>query len=619
MSQPSDYTVGWICALETEYVAALAFLDEEHDGPATVSPNDNNAYTLGKIGGHNVVIAVLPDGEYGISSATSVARDMMHTFGNIRVGLMVGIGGGAPSKRHDIRLGDIVVSAPRDGKGGVFQYDFGKTIQGQSFRPTGFLNQPPALLRAAVTAIRGQHKLKGHKLETHINDILQQNKRLQTTHSRPDPSDDRLYQSKVMHSKGCDNCSAACDTDPSKIVSRLKRTEDEDNPAIHYGLIASGNQLMKDALVRDKLAAEEDILCFEMEAAGLTNHFPCLVIRGICDYSDSHKNKEWQGYASMTAAAYARDLLRRIAPGRIETEKKIIEILSGVQQSVDEVVQVQYEQANKAILDWLTQIEYGPQHSDFLHRREPGTGQWFLGCDEYQTWLSSNKCTLFCPGIPGSGKTILTAIVVNDLITRFRNDPTIGIAYIYFNFRQRDDQTIENLMASLLKQLSRNQSFPESVKDLYNRHEKDQTRPSADEISQALQCVATTYSKVFIVIDALDECQSFNNCGLKLLSYIFNLQTNTTTNFLATSRLIPDIEGQFKTHLKREILATNEDVHTYLDGHMSDLPRCILNRPDIQEKIKTEIASAVDGMFCLRSSISIRSKTRHPRSKSSPH
>jgi nucleoside phosphorylase len=102
-----------------------------------VSPNDNNDYILGKVGKHNVVIAVLPEGEYGTSSAASVARDMLHSFPNIRIGLMVGIGGGAPSRKHDIRLGDIVVSAPRDGKGGVFQYDFGKTIQDQSFRPTG--------------------------------------------------------------------------------------------------------------------------------------------------------------------------------------------------------------------------------------------------------------------------------------------------------------------------------------------------------------------------------------------------------------------------------------------------------------------------------------------------
>jgi len=156
MSNPGNYTIGWICAISTEYVAAQAFLDEKHDRPEYVSPNDNNIYTLGSISKHNVVIAVLPDGEYGIAAAASVARDMLHSFPNVRIGLMVGIGGGAPSRKHDIRLGDIVVCAPRDGTGGVFQYDFGKTIQDQTFRTAGFLDQPPALLRGAVPDIRAE-------------------------------------------------------------------------------------------------------------------------------------------------------------------------------------------------------------------------------------------------------------------------------------------------------------------------------------------------------------------------------------------------------------------------------------------------------------------------------
>ena len=119
-----------------------------------------------------------------------------------------------------------------------------------------------------------------------------------------------------------------CGDDESKLVVRHDRSDEDDNLAIHYGLIASVNQLMKDALIRDRLAAEKDVLCFEMEAAGLMNHFPCLVIRGICDYSDSHKNKEWQGYAAMAAAAYAKDLLSRIPPNKVEAEKRIIDVLS---------------------------------------------------------------------------------------------------------------------------------------------------------------------------------------------------------------------------------------------------------------------------------------------------
>jgi nucleoside phosphorylase len=329
MSNPKDYTVGWICAITTERVAAREFLDEEHEGPEYVSPNDNNTYTLGKVGKHNVVIAVLPDGEYGIDSAASVARDMRHSFPNVRIGLMVGIGGGVPSQKHDIRLGDIVVSSPRDGNGGVFQYDFGKTIQGQSFQQTRFLNQPPTVLRTALSDLKARYESDGHRIEEAINDILEKKQRLRQKYKRPGPSSDRLYQSGFSHPSGDGaSCVAICSDNPLNLILRHKRAEDEDNPAIHYGLIASANQLMKDALVRDELAAEKDVLCFEMEAAGLMNQFPCLVIRGICDYSDTHKNKEWQGYAAMAAAAYAKDLLCRIPSNRVEAESRISDLLS---------------------------------------------------------------------------------------------------------------------------------------------------------------------------------------------------------------------------------------------------------------------------------------------------
>ena len=326
-----EYTVGWICAITTEFIAARVFLDEEHGRPQFVSVHDNNYYTLGKVDEHNVVIAVLPKGEYGTSSAASVARDMLHSFPNVKIGLMVGIAGGAPSRKQDIRLGDIVVSTASNGKGGVFQHDFGKRIQGQGFQETGFLNQPPTLLRTTVGGLEAQYELKGHKLEDAINGILEKNPRLRKKYKRPDPNSDRLFKAEIIHDLAC---ATVCSDSPSNLILRPERTEDEDNPAIHYGLIASANQLMKDALVRDKLAVEKDVLCFEMEAAGLMNHFPCLVIRGICDYSDSHKNKEWQGYAAMAAAAYAKDLLCQIPPNRVEDEKRIVEVLSGQSEEV---------------------------------------------------------------------------------------------------------------------------------------------------------------------------------------------------------------------------------------------------------------------------------------------
>ncbi|KXH46325.1 kinesin light chain protein [Colletotrichum salicis] len=337
MSDPQAYTVGWICAITAEFVAARAFLDEEHTGPRQVAQHDNNSYVLGKIGSHNVVVATLPDGQYGTASAAAVARDMLHSFPNVRIGLMVGIGGGAPSQKHDIRLGDVVVSSRRDGKGGVFQYDFGKTIQNCKFQETGFLNQPPALLRTALATLKATYEMKGHRLADDVNAKLEKIKK-RKKYTRPNPASDRLYKRDIVHpSSSPHGCDVECGDDAACLIARHERDEEDDDPAIHYGLIASGNQLMRDARVRDTLAAERDVLCFEMEAAGLMNHFPCLVIRGVCDYSDSHKNKEWQGFAAMMAAAYAKDLLCQIAPNSVEAEKPMHEVLDSIQDILFEV------------------------------------------------------------------------------------------------------------------------------------------------------------------------------------------------------------------------------------------------------------------------------------------
>lgn len=325
----TDYTVGWICALDTEYAAAQVFLDEEHEAPDYVPDDDDNDYTLGRVGRHNIVIAVLPHGEYGIGSAASVAKDLSRSFPNIRIGFMVGVGGGAPSERHDIRLGDVVVSAPGNGHGGVFQYDFGKMLQGEPFHTTGVLNQSPKVLRSAVAGLKTKYEKDGHFIDETISDILEDNPRLRQKYGRPLASTDRLYRAGIPHPPNDEaSCATCCGNDPSHLVPRRERTMDEDNPAVHYGLIASANRVLKDASFRDKLSAEKGVLCFEMEAAGLMNQFPCLVIRGICDYSDSHKNKNWQGYAAMAAAAYTKDLLGRISQQCVRAEPRLSETIS---------------------------------------------------------------------------------------------------------------------------------------------------------------------------------------------------------------------------------------------------------------------------------------------------
>ncbi|KAI0449366.1 hypothetical protein F5B21DRAFT_494476 [Xylaria acuta] len=603
-STNEDYTIGWICAITTEYVAAQLFLDKKHMRSKYQPREDTNHYTLGEIGGNNVVIAVLPGGEYGTNSAANVANNMLRTFPHIRIGLMVGIGGGAPSKEHDIRLGDVVVSMPSNGYGGVLQYDFGKTIQDRAFCMTGFLDQPPTVLRTTVTGLQVQYEMSGHCLNEAIDITLQKwPKANRGKYGQPDIRTDRLYRADVVHNdQHC--CTTATGGDIPELISRPPRTQDAHNPTIHYGLIGSANQLMKDALVRDRLSKEKGVLCFEMEAAGLMNHFPCLVIRGICDYSDSHKNKEWQGYAAMTAAAYTKDLLYQIPPSEVVAEKKISELVLASVSRIEENVEALKSKANSKedlkVLDWISQVDYGPQQSDFFRRAQPGTCQWFLNSVKYQDWLNTVTKTLFCPGIPGAGKTVLASIVINDLWRRFRKNNSIGIVYIYCNFRHKDEQTLEGLKSIVLKQLAERQSpLPEGLKSLYRDHKAARTRLSPEELSNALHYAFAAYSRVYIVTDALDECEASGGCRDRFLSEIFNAQSNGKVSFMATSRDNPEIQDKFKGSAILEIRANNDDVERYLDDHMLALPAFIKDDFDLRQYIKTGISRAADGMFLL--------------------
>ncbi|KAF6783350.1 hypothetical protein CMUS01_16678, partial [Colletotrichum musicola] len=259
-----DFIVGWVCALPIELAAAAETMDEEFaDLPS--HPTDSNLYSFGRIGVHNV-----------------------SSFPSLRFGVLVGIGGGVPNVEEDIdiRLGDVVISQPAGQNGGVIQYDFGKTGANGRIARTSSLNAPPAILLSALAKLRANDIRRKTQVLNHLSQLT----------SRPDfaspgPEKDTLYEASSRHIGGatCAKC----------------RPED----------------VMKDGPTRDRYSKElGGILCFEMETAGLMNNFPCIVIRGICDYADAHKNKQWQPYAAATAAAYAKELLHIIPPDTIITQ-----------------------------------------------------------------------------------------------------------------------------------------------------------------------------------------------------------------------------------------------------------------------------------------------------------
>lgn len=292
----NDYTVGLICALAlTEWVAISAMLDEEHP-KLPAAKGDLNQYCLGKMAGHNVVIACLPAEKQGKVSAAIVAQDMLRSFNAVRFGLMVGIGGGVPFDdkmeeesfddedseddqifdSKDIRLGDVVVSLQSKSSAAVVQYDFGKSVQGGEFVRTGVLNKPPNIVLGAVTMTQMQHKLKGHQLPAHLSKMFENYPHLAEEFKYPGSKRDRAFKSAVTHIEGrrsCRACSGLCE---ENVIQRKLRAST--SPMVYYGTIGSADQVMKDSILRDKWAKDEGILCFEMEAAGkLPANTFCLV------------------------------------------------------------------------------------------------------------------------------------------------------------------------------------------------------------------------------------------------------------------------------------------------------------------------------------------------------
>lgn len=314
LDSPDSYSIGWIAALPIERAAATALLDRRHDDPVGFDQHasDTNAYTWGSIGAHNVVIASLPAGMSGSTAAAITAANLLSSLPQIRIGLLVGIGSGVARADYgrDVRLGDVVVSQPRGPSGGVVQYDLGTALAGGEWAPSGSLHLPPQVLLHALGALQAENEISQSRVPGLLQAMYAANPQM-TKKPKDGPfvhqgaGSDRLFRPGYQHVGG----KTCADCDAGQEVERDGR--ESTDPEIHYGVIASGNRDIADASVRDYMAdlVGSDCICFEMEAAGLMVSFPCLVIRGICDYADSHKNDRWQRYASATAAAYAKELL----------------------------------------------------------------------------------------------------------------------------------------------------------------------------------------------------------------------------------------------------------------------------------------------------------------------
>ncbi|KAH6625586.1 hypothetical protein C7974DRAFT_377081 [Boeremia exigua] len=633
----TDYTVGWVCALPVELAAAQLMLDAKHpDLPRDPSDNHGNLYVFGSINGHNVVIGCLPAGQTGNNSAAVVATQMLATFKKIRFGLMVGIGGGVPSTHSDIRLGDVVVSQPAGTFGGVVQYDMGKTTS-DGFLRTGSLNSPPQTLLNALAAIQADEWLGKSGFLAHAQKL--EGTKFRRSRAGQDVLFHAAYEHEDPHSQTCVKCSA------DRIETRQPRMDGEE-VVVHFGTVASGNRVMKNATERDIASAQlGGVLCFEMEAAGLMNTFPCLVIRGICDYSDTHKNDRWQAYAAGIAAAYAREVVSVIQPTEVADIQTADSEVS--QRSDPQPAQHRHTfQPNATAVDHVSAARPPSQPSQIarnhetrqslnhettpeklelsddqrkvikaslhfkqrdarlltLKQAQAKTCQWLLKNAKYADWIHADKITehrgfFWIKGKPGSGKSIMMKFLFSHAKRSMKKSIVLSF---FFNARGESlEKTTSGLYRALVLQLL------EKAPQTWAAFELDEIGATLNLIEESgwqeevlrqlfIRCLQRLGDhRVVCFVDALDECPEDDiRAMVSFFEEIGEIESTAEFRVCFSSRHYPEINIRTGLQLVLEDEAEHKnDITLYIDANLR------IDHVSQFEDVRAEILRKASGIF----------------------
>ncbi|KAL2825287.1 ankyrin repeat-containing domain protein [Aspergillus cavernicola] len=598
----NTFQIGVICALPAEAAAVRLMFDESFGRLEGQSSADTNAYELGRIGGYHVAVTLMSD--YGTSTASRVAAFMVSTFpDSLRVVFMVGIGGGIPFPGHDIRLGDVVVSYPTGTSPGVIQYDLGKATA-DGYERTGSLNRPPTEVLAALNTIKAD-KYMGITpcFPDYMEKAVKGKDGATKAFARPDPKTDRLFSRE--------------DNNQEVEVSREERGDNI--PRVHFGTIASGNTVVKDRDVAGELRKRSNgALCFEMEAAGLMNDFPCLVVRGISDYADGHKNDEWQAYAALAAAAYAKEVIGRMRSVGLASQslvKDVCEALrkefKGVNDRLDKAHEVKEQNrrtkaANaqsdeqKRYLAMFETSEY-EEFKDINRDSAAGTCQWALEDSKYTCWTDNHRNDiLWVSADPGCGKSVLARKIVS--IHSSVSDPSVNCCYFFF----KDNGSQNHLYGALCAIL--HQLFSQQPHLLH--HAISVCDPSISlqkgtgklwKIFMAASSDPTARNTV-CVLDGLDECCSGDREILfkhfrEFYSKAHSSTRATTLKFFVTSRPYSNIGSGFRLigddlpapHLNlHDNPRMYDEVDIVVRERVKELGKAIPLSPDVQARLERQ-------------------------------
>lgn len=595
MAARDDYSVGWICALPVAVAAAKATLDRIDDKPLQeLDLGDDNNYILGTLHGHNVVVAYPKSNVSGETSLAAVATQLHASFRSIQFNLMVGIGGGVPGSDADIRLGDVVVSKSTAGWPGVVQYDVNakQPDEYQLIRDKAFKQPPPLLLTATGKAETAAIFDESHLLQ-YLEDIVQSDP---VTFAHPGQEQDALFEPDYHHpaagsneEDGCNHCN------PDRIRSRQPREKQE--PVVHYGLIASGHHPMRNGATRDKLAHNQDVLCFETEAAGVKDASQYMVIRGICDYADSHSSKVWHAYAAAAAAAYAKEILTFVPVAPKAIPLSAINAYAEAAQVLDALLLTRPEVDRKSLIA-------------LKGRRVDGTCVWLTEHPSYQNWLTDAEASqplLWVNGGPGKGKTMLAIYLTEELQPIVEAADNV-LLYYFCNNRDKNRNTALTIMRGIIHQwIDRQPHMAQYIKSSFEG--TDTTKYTVSGFISLWRLFLTLLGKakstVVCVLDGLDECEE--ESLRQLLDAIRNYYSSSQETskpklkFVLLSRphtLLEDKLGQYPSiRLDTSDGTTSHDVQKYVYSKVADLSKEQTLSEEMVTKLQQALLAGAEGTF----------------------
>ncbi|CAG8191861.1 unnamed protein product [Penicillium salamii] len=592
MASHDQYAVGLVCTLPIEVAAVKETLDRVHDNlPPDRISDGNNDYILGSLQGHNVVVACPNSGVCGKRSVADVAKQLQASYTSVRFNLMVGITGGVPDTKEDIRLGDVVVGNSTAGWPDVVQYEVNGERTEDQFVRSRALDQLTQLLLTAKGKAETAAIFDESKMSQYIAEIVQKDP---VTFARPGPEQDILFEPNYDHSaieseeSGCSHC------DPDRTRSRqLRQAQD---PIVHYGPMASSHHLISHGATRDKLAHKHGILCFETEATELRDAAPHLVIRGICDYADSHRSKIWHAYAAAAAAAYAKEILT-FMPIVSKTTPLATNLYAEAAPVLEALLLTRPEVDRKSLIA-------------LKGRRVDGTCEWLIRHPHYQEWLADvTHPLLWMSGGPGKGKTML-AIYITEVLQSVVHAAEDVLLYYFCSNRDKNRNTALTIMRGILHQwINLHPHLAKYIKASFEGTET--TKYTISNFVSLWRVFLTllqqsTSSQVVCVLDGLDECEK--ESLTQLLDAVGNYLSKSgekarpRLKLIILSRPQPAVlESKLRQYHQIQLDASDTDISHDVERYIFAKVAELASEQNLSEEKATQLQQALlagaDGTF----------------------